>query len=299
MILLRRAACLVAIGLALLVVFDRVSAQEKEAPLASPLKSTAETCKNCHLRNYQEWEQSYHAKSVVAALAFLKKYIATQEEVKGRALNRNELMACIGCHAPVMRFSTDEDFNRLAHLIKTDQKEALAGLSVDCVACHVLHGSGHPETKPPDNMEKQTYYGTIKNPVKTVHSSRYAPVMAKSEFCKVCHTHAMPDDLKLEGNWDVVCSMTYDSWAAGPAARGTDVKHCQACHMEKKDGKAADVGDVPPRKVSDHSFPGWHDATALINATEIYLSYTLATNGGTVTLIVEIDNKAGHRIPDT
>ncbi|MCI0414494.1 cytochrome c family protein [bacterium] len=299
MILPRWSIFISASAIALLLVFDIVSAQEEGAPMVSPLKSTADTCKSCHLRNYQEWEQSYHAKSVVAALTFLKKYIITQEQVKGRELNRNELMACIGCHAPVMRFAADEDFKRLAHLIKSDQKEALARLNVDCVACHALFGGGDLHAKPPEEIEKQTYYGTIKNPVKTQHNSHYAPVMEKSEFCKGCHTYATPADLKLEGDWDVVCSMTYDSWAAGPTAKGADVKHCQDCHMEKKDGKAADGDDVPQRKVSNHTFPGWHDATTLKNASEIFLAHKPGTKDGTVTLTVNIDNKAGHRIPDT
>lgn len=277
-------------------------AQEKAEPLTSPLQLTAGDCKTCHPRNYEEWDKSYHSKSVVAMHAGFKKYITTQEQARGRALNRHELMACIGCHAPGMRFASDEDFARLAQLVKTDQKEALAGLSVDCLACHALHASGHPEAKPPPETEKSTYYGPIKDAVNTVHGNKYAPEMNTSAFCKSCHTYVTPADLKLEGDWDVVCSLTYDAWAAGPhglQAKQSEQKQCQDCHMEKKEGKAAEVTDVevPLRQVATHTFPGWHDAAKLKAATDIALAAQAASGAFQVT--VTIDNKAGHRIPDT
>jgi nitrate/TMAO reductase-like tetraheme cytochrome c subunit len=290
-------------GMALLLLaFGVVSAQEKVEPMTSPLQLTANDCKSCHPRNYEEWDKSYHSKSVVAMHAGFKKYITTQEQARGRGLNRNELMACMGCHAPAMRFASDEEFARLAHLVKTDQKDALAGLSVDCLACHALYASGHPEVKPPEEMEKQTYYGPLKDAVKTVHGNQYAPEMEKSEFCKGCHTYVTPADMKVESDWDIICSLTYDAWAEGPhglKAKKADQKQCQSCHMEKKEGKAADVANVviPTRQVANHSFPGWHDAANLNAATEISLAAKPAA--GALQVTVTINNKAGHRIPDT
>ena len=278
-------------------------AQQAAAPLASPLRPTASDCKTCHPRNFQEWEQSYHAKSVVAIHAGLKKYITTQEQAKGRPLNRNEVMGCLGCHAPAMRFASDDDFARLVQLVKTDQREALAGLSVDCLACHVLFASGHPETKPPETMDQQVYYGTIQTPVRSTHGSEYAPQMATSEFCKGCHTYVTPADMKIAADWDIVCSLTYDAWAAGPHgpnAPAADRKQCQECHMQKLDGAAAEVAGttIPTRQVSSHRFPGWHDAAALQQAAELSLAIRPGA-GGSAELVVTIDNKAGHRMPDT
>ncbi|MBI4456632.1 MAG: hypothetical protein HY644_12130 [Acidobacteria bacterium] len=293
-----RVTCLVTLAW---LSFSGVLAQEKTATIANPLGVTANDCKACHSSHYQEWERSYHAKTMVAMHAGFKRYITTQEQAKGRALNRNELMGCVGCHAPAMRFSSDEDFARLAQLVKTDQREALAGLSVDCVACHALSASGHPEVKPPEGIDKQVYYGTIKNPVNPGHGAQYASQMEKSEFCKSCHTYVTPADMKVSADWDIVCSLTFDAWAAGPygpKAAKADMRECQSCHMEKKDGKAAEIDGVPTRKVSSHLFPGWHDAAALRGATEIALA-TKAGAGGDTELIVTINNKAGHRLPDT
>ena len=144
-----------------LLVGSRVWAQQSAAPMSSPLGVTANDCRTCHLRTYQEWEQSYHAKSMVASHGGFKKYITDEERAKGRPLNRDELMGCLGCHAPTMRFASDADFTRLVQLVKTDQRDAIAGLSVDCVSCHALYGGGHPEVGPPAAMGQQGCHGTI------------------------------------------------------------------------------------------------------------------------------------------
>ena len=279
-------------------------AQEKPAPLTSPLKTPASGCKLCHPQHYQEWEQSFHSKTVVAMHAGFKKYITTQEQAKGRPLNRNELLGCLGCHAPAMQFADDSDFARLVTLVKTDQREALAGLSVDCVACHALYGSGQPDKKPPEGMTRQTYYGTLQNPAKSPHGAQFAPQMAKSEFCKSCHTYVTPAHLKLAADWDIICSLTYDSWAEspyGPKAAAANRKECQSCHMEKRDGRAAALPGLqtPTRKVSSHLFPGWHDPGTLQRATQLSLATRPGAPGGSQELVVTIDNQAGHRIPDT
>src|SRR3990172_8021899 len=133
--------------MAVLLVSNPASSANKVEPMTNPLKFEAGTCQSCHPQHYAEWQQSYHAKSVVAIQPDFKKYIITQEQIKGRPLNRNELMGCMGCHGPAMRFASNEDFTRLARLVKTDQKEALARLSVDCLACHTLFGSGRPEVR--------------------------------------------------------------------------------------------------------------------------------------------------------
>lgn len=290
--------------LATLLIGSSAGAQQSATPMTSPLGVTANDCRACHLRTYQEWEQSYHAKSLVASHAGFKRYITTQEQAKGRPLNRDELMGCLGCHVPAMRFASDAEMTRLVELVKTDQRDAIAGLNVDCVACHALSGSGHPEVKPPAGMAQQVYYGTIQSPQGATHGTQYAAQMGTSEFCKNCHTYLTPADMKVNADWDIVCTLTYNNWAEGPygtRAAAADRKQCQSCHMEKQDGKAAEVAGLqtPTRKVSSHLFPGWHNAAALQRATELSLSTRPGAAGGTVEVVVTIDNKAGHRIPDT
>lgn len=280
------------------------AAQEKAEPLKSPLSLTAQECKACHSAHYQEWEQSYHAKSMVSIQAGLKRFITTEEQVKGRSLNKNELMACVGCHAPAMRFAGEDEFTRLATLVKTDQKEALAELNVDCVACHALVVNGHSDVRPENELSRQVFHASIRNPVKTVHGSQYASPMEGSQFCKSCHTYVTPADMKVQADWDIVCSLTFDAWRDGPLgpnAKPGSQKQCQACHMEKKDGKAASAGAqaIPSRKVSSHLFAGWHSPASLQRATSVAVQGKPGAQKGTAEVLVTIENKAGHRIPDT
>jgi cytochrome c553 len=236
-------------------------------------------------------------------LAGFNRYITTQEQAKGRPLNREELMGCIGCHAPGMRFASDDEFARLASLVKANQRDALVGLSVDCVACHALHGSGHPETRPPDDLGQLVLHGPISNPLRTVHETQFTASMEKSEFCKGCHTYVRPAEMHVNADWDIVCSLTYDAWAAGPYGTnaGAARQECQTCHMEKKDGTAAAVPglQVPTRRISSHLFPGWHNADWMQRAAALSLESRAGASAGAIELTVHIDNKAGHRFPDT
>ena len=128
--------------------------------------------------------------------------------------------------------------------------------------------------------------------------------MGTSEFCQGCHTYITTADMKVDADWDIVCSLTHDAWAAGPYglnAPAADRKQCQTCHMEKRDGRAAEVAGIqsPLRKISGHRFPGWHDPAMLQQATELSLATRPGSRSGAQQLVVTIENKAGHRIPDT
>jgi len=290
--------------LAALLVGSSAWAQQAAAPMTSPLGITANDCRACHSRHYQEWQQSFHSRSLVASHGGFKKYITDEERLKGRALTRDELMGCLGCHAPVMRFASDAEITRLVELVKTDQRDAIAGLSVDCITCHSLVASGSPEVRPTATaLSQHVFHGTVQNPAGTPHGMQFNAQMGTSEFCKSCHTYVTPADMKVNADWDIVCSLTYDSWAEGPhgpSAPAADRQECQNCHMEKADGRAAEMPGVqtPNRRVSSHLFPGWHNAAALQRATELSVA-TRPGSGGAVEVVVTINNKAGHRIPDT
>ena len=116
-------------------------------------------------------------------------------------------------------------------------------------------------------------------------------------------THAFPLTIPAGvGEIEVQASLTYDAWASGPYgpnAPAADRKPCQSCHMPKSDGQAAVVPGttIPSRPVSSHLFPGWHDPAALQQAAGLTLA--TRTAAGAMELVVTIDNKAGHRLPDT
>jgi hypothetical protein len=270
--------------------------------MAGPLTAATE-CKTCHADIYDQWGQSYHAKTITAMMAGFSKYIKVVQEQKGK-VETSDLMGCLGCHAPGMRFASDDDLQWMATLVLDGQRDALSDISVDCVACHSLVGSGEPWTHPGETV---VAYGPIEDPVEAkdpqtgvvAHESVFSETMEKAEMCATCHTYVTPADIHVEGGtWDIVCSLTYDAWveASTGAAAGNQ---CQDCHMAAVDGFAAQIEGVelPQRAVPGHLFPGWHSDAMLQQATE--LTVEAAPEGGNLLVTVMVNNKAGHRMPDT
>jgi hypothetical protein len=239
---------------------------------------------------------------MTAMMAGFSKYIKFTRSQKGEAAPA-DLMACLGCHAPGMRFAADQELQWLETLVVDGQSAAVSDIGVDCVACHALVGSGEPWTHPGEPL---TVYGPLSDPVEAktsdaqvAHQSVFSAGMEKAEMCAACHTYVTPADIHLEGaDWDVVCSLTYDAWQEAVEGKAAG-NQCQDCHMPKRDGFAAQMEGVslPQRAVPGHTFPGWHSMAQLESAAEMSLS--AVADGGNLRVTVSIHNKAGHRMPDT
>ncbi|MBI2876411.1 MAG: hypothetical protein HYY20_05980, partial [Candidatus Tectomicrobia bacterium] len=116
-----------------------------------------EGCAKCHKRNFEEWKTSYHAQSVITMLGGFKKYIEETEKARGRFPNKEELMGCLGCHAPTLRFASEELVQKVGRLVVEGKKEELKDFNVECSYCHTAQVTGKPE--------KEVYYGPIENPI--------------------------------------------------------------------------------------------------------------------------------------
>ncbi|NUQ39266.1 MAG: hypothetical protein HUU23_16090 [Caldilineales bacterium] len=269
--------------------------------MVSPLAS-ASSCQECHGEIYDEWAQSYHSKTLTAMMGSFAKYIKYVQSEKG-ALTSADMMGCLGCHGPAMRFASEEEMLHLATLVVDGQKDAVSDIGVDCVSCHTLAASGEPWVHPEQPL---TVYGPLRDAVEAkggdgqlVHESVFSADMGKSEMCAACHTYITPDDIHVEGGtWDIVCSLTYDAWEVAAKGKATG-NQCQDCHMPKRDGFAAQVSGVtmPARAVPSHTFPGWHSDAKLAGATD--MSLAAKVEGGTLVVTVTIVSKVGHRMPDT
>lgn len=269
--------------------------------MASPLVA-ASVCKNCHSDIYDEWAQSYHAKTLTIITAGVAGYINYVKGKKG-SVSPADLMGCLGCHAPAMRFASDSDLQRFTTLVLEDKRDALSNLGVDCVACHTLMASGKPWERPD---EKQLpVYGPIKDPIEAkdpatgamAHTSFYSEKMSKSEMCATCHTYLKPEDIQVQGDWNIVCTLTYDAWSVASTGKGAG-KECQNCHMPTKDGTTVQWrGATPPtRTVSSHLFPGWHSNAFLSQSANMALASKV--DGNNMIVSVTVNNNAGHRMPD-
>jgi hypothetical protein len=266
-------------------------------PLAS-----SRTCANCHREIYDEWQQSYHSKTITAMMAGFKKYIGYVREKKGKVAVP-DLMGCLGCHAPAMRFAKEEEIMALAKAVEDGKTDAVANVNVDCVTCHTLAASGDLSKHPGDKL---VVSGPIKDPVEAklptgqvAHESKYAEITAKAELCQTCHTYVTPKDMKVDGgDWDIVCSLTYDAWKVASTGKEAG-KQCQDCHMPTREGQAAQMqgATIPKRTLGAHTFNGWHSKSMLERNFDLALS--AKPEGSNLVLTVAVTNKSGHRTPDT
>lgn len=282
---LKRFASLGSLAFAFLIILcgggtagaEEVSA--KNVQELNQLFDKAESCAECHKTHYDEWKGSYHAQSLVTILGGFKKYIEEVEKAKGRFPNKEELLGCFDCHVPTLRFASEELAQQVGRLVVEGKKEELAGFRVECSFCHTAQVTGKPE--------KNVYYGPIENPAPTAHESKYAPQMAKSDFCKSCHE-------SFYKPLEVYCSTVYESWKK---SRVSTDKECQYCHMKTRDGTAAETKEPIQRVVHDHTFPGGHSPSILQEAVKLRITAKQASSK--VALTVSIKNLAGHHFPDT
>ncbi|MBI4330829.1 MAG: hypothetical protein HY673_06085 [Chloroflexi bacterium] len=237
-----------------------------------------EGCAECHKRAFEEWKGSYHAQSLITMLGGFKKYIEETEKARGRFPTKEELMGCLECHAPRLRFASEELVQQVGRLVVEGKKEELKAFNVECSYCHTAQVTGKPE--------KEVYYGPIENPIPSIHFSQYAPGIKRAEFCQSCHQFYRPIP--------VYCSTVYESWKK---TRVSADKECQYCHMKAKDGPAAEMENAPPRVIHAHDFPGGHSPAILQEAIKLTLTAKQASPKVAVT--VGIKNLAGHQFPDT
>ncbi len=269
--------------------------------MESPL-TPATFCKSCHSDIYDEWKQSYHSKTMAGIIGVFATYMNYVKDKKGD-VRTSDLLGCLGCHAPAMRFASEKDLQRLATLAANGQGDELTDIGVDCVACHTLAASGKPWERP--NDKQLVVYGPIKDPVEAkdpatgtlAHTSAYSEKMDKSEMCATCHTYVKPADIQVEGDWNIVCTLTYDAWSVASTGKAAG-KECQNCHMPAKDGNAVQWsgGPMPQRSVSSHLFPGWHSNALLSQSVNLAMSSHV--DGNNLIVTVTVNNNAGHRMPD-
>lgn len=242
-----------------------------------------EECASCHPQHYQEWSQSMHARSLTTpgVRGNFERYLPEVREQKGR-VERGDLMACFSCHAPALRWASDQVVAEVAEAVAQGRQEDLAGLQVTCSVCHSMRdGEVHPMG------QTQTAYGSIRDPITNpYHSSAYSAVHTSGQFCQSCHEWGPPNPP------NVPCTMVYNDWVKSNAAQAEVA--CQSCHMDARMGLAARGG--PLREVHGHLMPGGHHEGMLKRAIELDLAPV--REGELVRLAVSVRNLAPHRVPD-
>jgi len=241
------------------------------------------SCETCHPEHYEQWASSAHAFAADDPV-FIALNARGQRETGGALGDQ-----CLRCHAPMaIREGGSTDGLDLASLPKHQR-------GVTCVVCHALDGKHDSDNV----IGEVALQGGLRDPLETeahdsAYSSQHDRLSAESsEMCGRCHQR------------------TLDEWKASVFDSDVRPLGCGGCHMRGRTGLAAQVEDVPVRRIHDHRMPGaqvalteWPGAEELTAAVQDDLDTTVglqicvavAPFGIMATVILE-NVAAGHAWP--
>ena len=245
-------------------------------------------CSGCHQQHYEEWSNSYHAKSVRNAgfqALFLKylEYLQKEEtkQLLGREAGPEELRQCLFCHAPMVQFASDNLIQQVADAVAQGKWEEIQDIQISCVVCHTIT----PEKKWTGSFgQTGTMFGPIKDPASdkiSGHQSRFSLLHEESKFCGICHSWR---------TFNVFCSLVFEQWESVKE----DKKQCQECHMKGEYERVA-IG-AKERAAHSHFFPGGRFKETMAEALD--LSLNVETSPGEIQVQVMVKNKIPHNVPD-
>lgn len=230
---------------------------------------SANTCKACHPRHYDEWSVSQHAYAQLSPV-----YMAMQNTINSLTSSTNGDF-CIRCHTQVGMNIGESTFASNLDRHPTSRE------GITCVVCHrvdqaygkvsgrialregdlltpVYGPKGDGELK--RVLDNRDQYRVVTDPDRSgrkIHTEvGHFPQISTSAFCGSCHDVNLFNGFRLEE--------AFSEYKNSPAA-AEDIS-CQDCHMGKVQGvnegydhgPAAVVGGVPTqeRKLTNHFFAG-------------------------------------------
>ncbi len=252
----------------------------------------AKRCAECHEDVYEQWKESYHARSMVSSIKGITNFflVGVPKEWE-KKLDKEEIMKCLDCHLPQIKYATDRLAGEIADLMITARKatgaekeRALAKLSqlnVSCYGCHNIKVAG---TAPgiTGHIDPNVIY-TANEDVEADHETEYHPSLKRAFFCTQCHGEYIAPDGE-----SIMCNTLSGSYVHNYLGQGGR-KSCQDCHMRAKD--------------RGHRFPGGHDLEIVKEGIELQAEITGFRYGvgkwvPAINVEAFLTNKAGHRVPD-
>ena len=127
---------------------------------------------------------------------------------------------------------------------------------VTCYFCHSIDGVTGTHNAAVSLANDLVMRGGLENPTpNSAHRSAYSPLMDRNQIesadaCGSCHDVVTPAGVHLERTY-----LEWDNSLYGEDVRGLR-QTCGNCHMDGRDGVAADYPGVPSRRIHSHSMPG-------------------------------------------
>ncbi len=255
------------------------------------------SCKECHVKEYEEWSKSLHAKSLVGTprtMATIRTAITDglmkEQKFSGvkdvKDIKVVHLMQCLKCHLPQIEDATDDVAREIAQAVIDGDTAKLGKVNINCLICHnkkaIVHKwhDGEPQ--------KNVIYGKKDgpHPHETFTSHKKSPILQESVMCGQCHGVGP----NLDQPNPAQCATLYGSYLHSYIPAGGS-QTCQGCHMhEFKKG---------------HHMSSYRDPEVGKRAVDVVVetpAYQFLPRPGewapTTILTVKLTNKAGHRIPD-
>jgi hypothetical protein len=257
----------------------------------------SQSCKACHLRIVNEWEESWHSKSHYENDEYFRASIDYVSRKTRKSLNSVKVQ-CATCHNPRISVTTTSQDYEIAAVMgldkgsKVDEAVNNSAISegINCVVCHNIDKihEEYDETKRGINRVEWTKSGTMTGPFDDAkspyHKTQKHAFMNEepNKLCFVCHAN----DRSVDGLVFTDMQNEYKS----------NEKACVDCHMGEKYTDVASTykmydGKVKQRNVRNHSFAGAHIGSMWRDA----LTLSLSKKGKNI--IVELTNPQPHNIP--
>lgn len=218
---------------------------------------SAQQCKRCHPKQFEEWSRSPHAYAQKSPV--FEAFTLTMLERTSGTIGT----FCTRCHTPQGVALGEEGLTRNEH------RTRLAMEGITCVACHRRsHKHGRVSVQyslQPGELMTTCMYGPFDDPVLTErerHPAAGRTYIRSSMFCGSCHDVTNPEGLRLEE--------AFSEYRNSPAAKKKIT--CHECHMgpipgipikpdERPWGYAAVVPNVDEsrfrqRPLTNHAFCG-------------------------------------------
>jgi len=250
----------------------------KSKPTLEKVFPSANKCKRCHERVFEEWEASPLSRSIHSPVfrAALEEYVSFSG-AKDKAL-------CFRCHAPHITQFPEQGQNFIAQVQSGDPM--IDG--VGCAQCHLIKAVDRTAQPPVPKYEiGKALFGPYKDAVPNLaHQSVELDLFHKSDLCMNCH-QSVPTAANLGKT-----NQLLGAWETSKAAKSG--KECQTCHMPEQVGESANGENK--RKVANHTFPGRlgklrQEAAKLEVATEV--------KGDKTKVIVKVYSLVPHNLPTT
>lgn len=257
-------------------------------------------CRVCHPDQYQQYEESMHAKAFSNPLFNAQYFNDVVPRARRDPMLAAEARRCIACHAPAV-------FMNYTGLVTTPEQAYRYETGVTCDFCHTLGGyAGNGDYLQVASGRKQGPYQITGS---ASHHSEYSGFMQLAEYCGRCHNATNHVGLEVKS--------TFDEWRESGYGMSGGIT-CQECHMSKDgflhngtaefaSGAAAsiNIGFVARKqkehdRLYSHSFPGAHSKSQQRAALLLDFRFGARTldAGGLIPFVVLVDNRrTGHKMP--